>query len=122
MAAPEADEKCRFQPRHAASLSGVGERTDILNGTITDDQLAIPRGCQRRVVRHHRQCGSLLTCQSKQKIHDLAAVAGVEVPGWLVSEEHGWMIGDGTGDGHTLLLTSGKPPTDVFYLNSSNNL
>ena len=57
-------------------------------------------------VGYHHD-GRAFLVQFLQQVHHLLAVLGVEVTGGLVREDQLRAGHDGTGDGHTLLLTGG---------------
>jgi hypothetical protein len=67
-----------------------------------------PRGpCEIFVVRHDDQCRSVAIQQLEKRNH-FGTCARVELPCWLVSEQQHGPVGERTGDGDALLLSSGE--------------
>jgi hypothetical protein len=63
-------------------------------------------GIVGRVRDHHD--GSSLVIELFKKSHYFFSIGGVEVSGRFIGEDHGRLGYDRSGDGHALLLTSGK--------------
>jgi len=70
-------------------------------GRVEDIQRAL-------VVGYHDHPGPVLMGDSLEDLHDLAATMTVQRRRRLVRQDHARLIGQRSGDGHTLLLSSGK--------------
>lgn len=62
-----------------------------------------------RVVGGHNQGFVGLTGQLQQELHNGPAGIFVQVAGWLVGQEQGGIVGDGSQNGNTLLLAARQP-------------
>src|SRR6185369_7277093 len=92
---------------------GPGSDTGVLAATLFDDASVEEVDGTVRVrrvpwiVRDHAD-GGAAAMQLAEQFHHRFAVRGVEVTRRLVGEEDERIAGDGTRDGHTLLLTAGE--------------
>ena len=83
--------------------------------TCIDDHFAInqherapgPLG-DFHVVRHQDHRQMRFAVELAEQLHDLATRARVQIPGRLIAEENRRPIDQGAGDGHALLLPTGK--------------
>src|SRR4030043_1041462 len=58
------------------------------------------------LVGDHDHGHALLFVEGLEDIHDLRARPAVEVAGGLVGQDQGWVVEEGPGDGHPLLLSA----------------
>ncbi len=58
------------------------------------------------VVRHHDHAGTVLMCHISEKLHHLSAAMAVQGSGRFVGQDHARLVGQGSRDGHPLLLTA----------------
>jgi len=76
----------------------------------------------REVVEHHDDGHLALTIQRPQEIEDRDLMVNVEVRVGLVKHEDGRLLGNGSGNQHTLLFAAGKlgdrPVTKITYSGS----
>ena len=69
---------------------------------------AVGNACQFLVVRHDDKRLSILVTQVEEELMQLGLVLGVETTRRLVGQNHGRIVDQSTGYGHTLLLASRK--------------
>jgi hypothetical protein len=69
-----------------------------------DDPLAVMG--YSGVVGDHHQCDVLLLVKAAKDIHYFLAGMAVKVPGRLVSQDDGRVLGQGAGHGHSLLFAA----------------
>ena len=50
----------------------------------------------------------LLMRQLCEDVHDALFRIAVQIAGWLIRNNHLWIMGKSTGNSHTLLLTAGQ--------------
>ena len=67
------------------------------------------------VVRHHDHCDLFAHVQVDQNLHDDVSAAGVQITRRLVEQQDLGLVGNGSSDGDSLLLTTGKLIGEVVH-------
>ena len=70
----------------------------------------IARFRDRRIVRDEQQSFLTLVDEILEQLEGALRIQGVEVAGWLVSQNHGWIIGERARNRYALLFATGKMP------------
>ena len=66
------------------------------------------------VVGHHDHGDSALVAKGAEVVHDHTAGTGIKGPGGFVRQQDAGIVHHGAGNGHTLLLTTGKAVAAVM--------
>jgi len=78
----------------------------LINSAVFDDEGAGAVLGEFFVVSDDDEGGVVLLGELEKHIHDLLAVAGVEIAGWLIGEDDFRAIDECAGDGDALLLAA----------------
>ena len=81
--------------------------SDGLNDTtVPQPQASISHRGQLGIVGHEHDGGAASRVNLAQKLHDVPAVGGIEIAGWLVRENDRGIVGERAGKCDALLLTT----------------
>src|SRR5512139_1146099 len=87
-------------------------RSSLRMYIVQDTFVEIPDGmrlfCRPWVVGHHDNSLTRFTIESIHQIEDFLRRNPVEVSGWLIGNQDGWVSDNGAGNGDALLLPSGE--------------
>ncbi len=73
--------------------------------TISDLDPAWNGACQFRIVGDHQQ-GLPRSDDMLEEVEDDPRRFGIEIAGWLIGNQQGWIVGKRAGDGSALLLAA----------------
>jgi hypothetical protein len=109
--APQITEQLHIERAHAftnefgcslSALIPLGSR----DPTVGKEQNPIRNVLDAGIVSDHKGSGPELAVDGKQRLDDADARPGIQGTGRLIAQKHFRLLGNGAGDGHTLLLAA----------------
>src|SRR5512143_2697132 len=102
-------------PATAAQVVVAGD------AAIHDLDLARHLASQLFIVSHHQDGLAIVAHQPVEQVENSAGRAGIEVAGWLVRDQQRGIVGDRSGDGCSLLLSTADLAGQLVSLISKAN-
>ncbi len=81
---------------------------DLVDPAVEDPHHAVGDAEHLEVVGGGDDGHSAFPAHLLEQGDDLSAGCGIEVAGWFVGQNYGWIVGQGPGNGHPLLLPAGE--------------
>ena len=89
----------------------------LLNNSVFHVDNPITNSGNPLIVCHHHRRKTLFIVELTQKLHELVTASGIQIARRLVGKDDARLAGEGSGNGHSLLLSTrelGRPVMTSF--------
>ena len=79
---------------------------DFVDLSISHSHNSVSKGFETDIVSNHNHSNLFFHVQVDKNFHDDVSAAGIEISCGLIEEQDLWLVGNGTSNRNTLLLTT----------------